>query len=72
MPETLGGLGKGKELYNNIIPEHLSNKGKKKEGKEKGKKRRNTCSIDFTLHVWGGIGKSFNGSSASRLNGRHF
>jgi hypothetical protein len=33
LPETLGGLGKRKELYNNIIPEHLSNKGKNEECK---------------------------------------
>jgi hypothetical protein len=68
LPKALGWLGKGKEFYNNIVPEHLSNKGKKKEGKEKGKECRNTIGIDFTLHVWGGIGESFNGGSACGLN----
>ena len=69
LPKALGGLGKGKEFHNNIVPEHLSNKGKEKECKEERKKCRNTIGIDFTLHVWGGIGESFNGCSASGLNG---
>jgi hypothetical protein len=72
LPKALSWLGKGKEFYNNIVPEKLSNKGKDEECKEKGKKCRNTIGIDFALHVWGSIGKSFNGSSASRLNRGHF
>jgi hypothetical protein len=71
LPERPGGLGETEEVNDDIVPEEFADERNNHKGHDESQENSNRVGIHLTLHVRGGISKTFDGCAASRFNSRH-